>query len=320
MPRPWTDEEDAVIRNLYRIESHARIGKRLGRSGSAVRNRCWRLGLQKKVAFWTEEEIDRLHRWYKEREGLPVDLDELARDFGRPKTSVCKKARDLGLTNNARPHDAEAKKKQSKARQKWMEENEHPRGMKGKHHPESAKRRIGEASREYLNSLTDEEWEDRIGRAIRTKLERYGTGNPANKGSNPYSRTKSGKRADLNNQFFRSRWEANYARYLNLLVKQGKIRRWEYEPDTFIFEGVTRGAISYTPDFKVFGLDGSHEYHEVKGWMDGPSKTRLKRMAQFHPHETVIVIGQKEYKVLERTIAGAIPNWEIDRPKYGRAA
>ncbi|KKK91311.1 hypothetical protein LCGC14_2714250, partial [marine sediment metagenome] len=40
-----------------------------------------------------------------------------------------------------------------------------------------------------------------------------------------YTRGKGGKRSDLNNQYFRSRWEANYARYLKRPVGKSTVRR-----------------------------------------------------------------------------------------------
>lgn len=118
-----------------------------------------------------------------------------------------------------------------------------------------------------------------------------------------------GKREDLGGRYFRSAWEANYCRYLNFLVAQQSIAGWEYEPQTFVFHGVTRGEISYTPDFKVFDFDGSHEWHEVKGWMDAKSKAKLNRMAKFYPDERIIVIGKDEYKAVKKW-ASLIPGWE----------
>ena len=38
--------------------------------------------------------------------------------------------------------------------------------------------------------------------------------------------------------FFRSKWEANYALYLNFLVKQKQIKDWNYEKDVFIFHKI----------------------------------------------------------------------------------
>jgi hypothetical protein len=125
-------------------------------------------------------------------------------------------------------------------------------------------------------------------------------------------RSASGKREDLDNRYFRSAWEANYARYLNWSKEQATIQTWEYEPQTFIFHGVTRGVLTYTPDFKVINSDGSYEWHEVKGYMDRVSKAKLKRMAKFYPDEKVIVIGPDEYKAIAKWKA-LFSDWEEPR-------
>ena len=83
--------------------------------------------------------------------------------------------------------------------------------------------------------------------------------------------------------FLRSKWEANYALYLDFLIKQKQIKKWEYEAETFMFEEIKLGVRSYTPDFKIINNDNSQEYHEVKGWMDPKSKTKIKRMAKYYP-------------------------------------
>jgi len=121
-------------------------------------------------------------------------------------------------------------------------------------------------------------------------------------------RTNGGKRPDLDNQYFRSSWEANYARYLNWLVQQGTIARWGYEVDTYEFP-VKRGSRFYTPDFKVYDHDGQFEYHEIKGYMDQRSATKLKRMAKYYPDIRVILIAKDEYKAVAKW-KRLIPNWE----------
>jgi len=95
--------------------------------------------------------------------------------------------------------------------------------------------------------------------------------------------------------FFRSHWEANYARYLSFLVKQKQIKKWEFEPDTFWFSQIKRGVRSYLPDFKIFNNDGAIEYHEIKGYMDSKSKTKIKRMGKYYPDIVLRVIGEKQY-------------------------
>lgn len=122
---------------------------------------------------------------------------------------------------------------------------------------------------------------------------------------------KQGKRADLDNRYYRSAWEANYARYLNFLIKHKQIHKWEYEPDTFWFEKIKRGTRHYTPDFKVWEREGdAPHYIEVKGYMDATSKTKLKRMAKYHPHVKIEVVGSKEYSQLKAQVAALIDGWE----------
>lgn len=123
-------------------------------------------------------------------------------------------------------------------------------------------------------------------------------------------RSLAGRRPDLDNRYFRSRWEANYARYLNGQVARGAVAGWEYESKTFWFESIRRGTRSYTPDFKVLYRD-RYEWHEVKGWMDPKSATRLKRMRRFYPDETIVLIDQRWFAAAVRGgLAGTIRHWE----------
>jgi hypothetical protein len=125
-----------------------------------------------------------------------------------------------------------------------------------------------------------------------------------------HQKRNGGKRDDLGGLYVRSSWEANYARYLNWLVEQGQIAKWEYEPDVFEFVTVKKGSRFYVPDFKITNLDGSIEYHEVKGWMDPKSVTKLKRMAKYYPDIVLHVIDQDVYRAVAKTMKRVIPNWE----------
>lgn len=125
----------------------------------------------------------------------------------------------------------------------------------------------------------------------------------------PFSKAKSGFREDIGINV-RSSWEANYARYLNTLVLEGKIKSWEYEPETFWFDKIKRGCRSWLPDFRVTLDDDSVEYHEVKGWMYPRAKTALKRMRIHHPKIKVVLIDQKRYLELEKEVSSRIPLWE----------
>jgi|SRR6185295_2360069 len=110
--------------------------------------------------------------------------------------------------------------------------------------------------------------------------------------------------------FFRSCWEANYARYLEFLKQHKKILDWEHEPKTFWFDGIKRGCVSYKPDFQVFDLDGTWVWHEVKGYYDAKSITKHKRFAKYFPDEKLIVIDKKWFSRNNKQLSGLIPGWE----------
>lgn len=133
---------------------------------------------------------------------------------------------------------------------------------------------------------------------------------PGNTATERHARVKRGVRLDIGPMHFRSAWEANYARYLNVMIRFGKILKWEYEPTTFWFNGIKRGTVSYLPDFKIWPITGEPYFVEVKGYLDGKSKTKLKRMRKFHPGVRVELVDAKAYQAIARTVRALIPAWE----------
>jgi len=111
-------------------------------------------------------------------------------------------------------------------------------------------------------------------------------------------------------KYYRSKWEANYARYLEWLRLGGHISEWKHEPTTFWFESIKRGTRSYLPDFWVKENSGLEVYHEVKGWLDSKSKTKLKRMAKYHPTVKLLMIDAKSYASIAKSVKAFIPDWE----------
>ena len=81
---------------------------------------------------------------------------------------------------------------------------------------------------------------------------------------------------------------------------------WKYESKTFWFEAIRRGVRSYKPDFEVELNNGDIEYHEVKGWMDAKSKTKLKRMKKYYPEITMVLIDKKPYMEILKKLNGII--------------
>ena len=125
-------------------------------------------------------------------------------------------------------------------------------------------------------------------------------GKPAAKGSGT---GKGGKRVDLNNQYFRSRWEPNYARILNL-----KGIPWLYESKVFYLRN-DKGKIvdSYRPDFYLPETD---EYIEIKGWLSPEFKKKWKLFKEQYPDIKITLIGPEEYSELEKKYKGKIKEWE----------
>ena len=123
-------------------------------------------------------------------------------------------------------------------------------------------------------------------------------------------RGKGGKRADLGGKYFRSSWEANWARYLNWLISIGEVLSWEFESETFEFHAIRKGSRFYIPDFKVTNKDGSVERHEVKGYMDPKSATKLKRMAKYYPEIKIILIDKRYYADVANKVGKCIAGWE----------
>lgn len=276
--------------------------------------------VQSKHKPWSEAELKALRSLYADTT-KPVDLASFAASIARDKSNVCRKARSLGLTNQRREKVVERKPRPArkfatdderraaagerlKAR---IAERGHPRGAAGMKHSLATRAVIGDKSRAaWADPATGHHTEERRQAASDQILQRIMRGEF--KGG--YSRARGGRRADLGDVYFRSAWEANYARYLNFLVQRGEVLRWDYEPKTLTFDHIKRGTRAYIPDFRVEKPDGSHEWHEVKGWMDAKSKTRLARMARCYPDELVIVVDGNWFRTANKTLARLIPYWE----------
>lgn len=320
----WTHEELDALRNGYADGvGLATLAFTIGRSKAAVRNKAYEIGVTTRDDAFTPEEIEALKATYLAGEYRgDLDLAGLALRLGRPKTSLAKKARDLGLIEERKarlPNKPRASKARfqspeelSEFRSEHLRERHKTRGhpFEGKTHSPDAREKISKKSKAAWAGKSPEEreaWVDKLvsGNQGAPKVAR-GTWKAG-------WREIGGKR-----NYYRSRWEANYARYLEWLKQNGEIAEWQHEPETFWFEAIKRGVRSYKPDFRVWEVSGQSKLHEVKGWMDARSKTTLKRMAKYHPAETVIVIREKQYNEIARKIGPMIEGWEsggrADRP------
>lgn len=319
----WTSAEDAVLRALYLRKTRAELASMLHLRETQVRARCWTLGLnEKQGADWSAEDIALLRSAYMQPtiEKVSAHLRDSGLRSRRTADAVQIKAARLGLSDPGKPKTGRRKLTrttetaedllalQIRQRKEWIAKYGHPRGALGMKHSPEARQKIALASRRSwadpssgLNSSANRQ---RMSDAL---IARVADGTMRS----GYTRSAGGRRADLGDRYFRSSWEANYARFLNQQVRRGLIQGWEYEPETFVFEAIKRGTRAYTPDFKVTFGCGRHEWHEVKGWMDPKSATRLRRMAKYYPDKVVVVIGAAWFKQANRGgLAATILGWE----------
>ena len=156
--------------------------------------------------------------------------------------------------------------------------------------------------------MTKSQREDHTLKALNAKIEKQGSMGPPQIARGSWA---AGWR-DIGTtpKYYRSRWEANYARYLEWLKVRGEIKDWAHEPETFWFEAIRRGVRSYKPDFRVWENNGTSCLHEVKGWMDSRSKTTLARMKKYYPSEKIILIDEPQYKAIRRAVMAIVPGWE----------
>jgi len=109
--------------------------------------------------------------------------------------------------------------------------------------------------------------------------------------------------------YFRSRLEANWARYLDFQISSGALSNWLYEPAQFCF-GSFRKNNYYRPDFMLINMDGTYHFDEVKGWMDPNSKIRMKRMTRFYPEIKVEIVDSKRVASVAKKLKHVIVGWE----------
>ncbi|GAC1382259.1 MAG: hypothetical protein NVSMB30_29860 [Hymenobacter sp.] len=114
--------------------------------------------------------------------------------------------------------------------------------------------------------------------------------------------------------FYRSRWEANYARVLQHELEKGAILSWEHEPDRFQFINHETNCRSYLPDFKVLTTAGI-AYHEVKGWLDERSKSIFRLMAAEYPDVQIVVINAAWFKT-NKHYQFILSEWEQNKSTF----
>ena len=289
----WTESEINWLIKNYPLLGKKQSSIYLGKSESSIRMKTFRLGLKQ------DRNSDFFSDWQSRAATSKI---------GKKRPAQANVLLELHRQGKLKMTD-DGKLKTSIRTKKMIAEHGHPKGMLGKKHSLESLRAMSESAIKMWENPDSIVNSDLHRQKLSDRALMRQRNGSLNKGG--YSRGKQGKRADLNNIFFRSSWEANYARYLNFLILKNIIHHWEFESDTFWFDEIKRGTRSYLPDFKIWDtIDSIPYYVEVKGWMDDKSKTKLKRMKKYFPEIRVDIFGQKEYKELNKKFAGLIKNWE----------
>ena len=116
----------------------------------------------------------------------------------------------------------------------------------------------------------------------RAKMSKAAQGRLRSKREMMYSSSRGGFRSDLG-VYFRSTWEANFARILNY---QGK--KWSYEHQSFQLGS----SLSYTPDFFI---EDDNVFYEIKGRWTEKCRRQLELMRQLFPDVVVYVVDCEKY-------------------------
>ena len=290
----WKQSEiDFLILN-YPQKGRGYCAKALNRPVASIRQKTWRLKLKQDRSspfFIDWQKRAAYSKIGKKRPDQAAVLRKIHQDGKLKKTEQQKKA----ISNRIK---------------KWHAENDHPRGMLGVKHSNESRKLMSIGQRKWLDNLTSDEREERnMARTRKILLTRW-TNNKLSPERKKVTWRGAWREIGGIKKYYRSTWEANYARYLEWLKKLGQIQKWEHEPEIFWFKGIKRGTVSYLPDFRITNQDGSIEFHEVKGWMDSASLTKIKRMAIYHPTVKLIIIAAKEYKEIEKKAAAMLQGWE----------
>lgn len=188
---PWTDEEKKLLIDNYESMSDKELRELLNKTDGQLRGMKSRLGLNSKTNYLTDEEKQTIINYYNSHPN-EIDLDELSKMINRQKTSICRFARKEGLTDNSRPLTNKSIDKLKEGLKRYQEteeyknnihkqqvrllqyyaNNEHPKGMLGKHHSEDTRKRMSESHIKLAANMSYEEKHAIAMKAIETRREK----------------------------------------------------------------------------------------------------------------------------------------------------
>lgn len=284
----WTEEKRSQLIENYPEKGKKWCAENLGLTEGQVRSKASRLGLKQ------NKESDFFQDWQSRARNSKI---------GKKRPCQAEVIKRLHIEGKLIKTDEQRKAISIRVKE-WIKENGHPKGALGMKHTDEALEKMSKSTKNMWKNMSQEKRDEYSKRASIN-----------GRNTSPINREGASWKAGWRDiggyrKYYRSRWEANYARYLEFLKEHGEIQEWHHEPTTFWFDGIKRGCMSYLPDFEVIEKNGDVVYHEIKGWMDDRSKTKIKRMAKYHPDVKLFVIDAKSYRVLEKKAKEFVSGWE----------
>jgi len=261
-------------------------------------------------------------RWNKEI-GMPPEIRKRIAEKQRGRKLSEEAKRKIGEANKGHrawnkgltKEDPRVKlytEKQSKTQRRLYREGKLKPWMLGKRHKEETKKKIslkrkGKTYEEIMGKEKALQFKKKLSKIMRKRVlgknnpmyGRFGEKNPHF--GKPAKHGKHSLKHDLGHHC-RSKWEANYIRFL-LWIK----KTYKYEPKTFIIKLPNGIKATYTPDFLVDGK----EWHELKGWKDRSKIRKWELFQQQYPNEKFVLIDRNKYKKIEKLYKYILPNWEF---------
>ena len=202
-----------------------------------------------------------------------------------------------GLSFTGHTHTDVTKQKMGERIKQQQQAGTYVASMQGKNHSEEAKQKMRNRiqQRKEAGTFVASRKDAHNSEESKQKMRQHWLDG---KMAGAYSWGRHGKRIDLNNQFFRSTWEANYARILNLCAI-----KWQYESKRFETPYGT-----YCPDFYLPAID---YYIEVKGF-ESVDSLQLRKRAWLVENDILklIMIDGDKYGGLRAFYATRISAWE----------
>lgn len=288
--------DEVLVASYSRTGNVWKTAVEVGVCGQTVYERLSKLGVVRKMNLWTADDDKVLLKEYA-RHKMENTLDELARSLGRTKQFICRKARVLGLTNAKEKVMSERSRlKLSESTKRWVSEHGHPRGFLGHKHGDATRKKLSERSHSSWCDPNSAHHSDFCRQKRSDNLHKMKMDGVLS----VYSRC-GDHVIDINGirYTFKSSWEVEVAKRLQMLVDEGVIKGWGYEVKHFNFDDMKRGMRSYCPDFEVVLCDDSLMYIEVKGWKMPKAMKRIAMFRERYPDVKLYIIDEDEYsKVL----------------------